>query len=142
VRLLIVCERREIIVNRKLIFMLAISALFAVSAGFVASSANAQTKPAKFIKLLYTNKAKVEVNVVTVDHNNNRKSDDNKKTTTPGGQGSSQAMVDSSDHIDVTFSVLGKNAQGVSEYHCKDFKTDVGSKTELTVDVSLDARKC
>jgi hypothetical protein len=104
------------------------------------TAAHAQTK--KTVKVTFTNRAKVEVQVYTIDHNNGHKADENKRMITPGGQGSSQVTVDSGGYIDITFSVLGKNDKNVSEYHCQDVKTSVGSKTELPYDVSMSGRKC
>jgi len=125
--------------SMKQIFSAAVIALIAL-AGPTTVHAQAQAK--KTVKVTYTNRAKVEVQVYTIDHNNNHKADENKRMITPGGQGSSQVTVDSGGYIDITFSVLGKNDKNVSEYHCKDVKTSVGSKTELQYDVTLTDRKC
>ncbi len=96
----------------------------------------------KTVKLTCYKSRKVEVQVYTIDHNNSHKADENKRMITPGGQGSTQATVDSGGYIDITFSILGKNDKNVSEYHCTDVKTSVGSKTELQYDVSMSGRKC
>jgi hypothetical protein len=123
--------------SMKQIFSAAFIALIALAGP---TTAHAQAK--KTVKLTYTNRAKVEVQVYTIDHNNNHKADENKRMITPGGQGSSQATVDSGGYIDITFSIIGKNDKNVSEYHCKDVKTSVGSKTELQYDVTMSDRKC
>jgi hypothetical protein len=104
------------------------------------TTAHAQAK--KTVKLTFTNRAKVEVQVYTIDHNNGHKPDENKRLITPNGQGNTQATIDAGGYIDVTFSILGKNDKNVSEYHCTDLKTSVGSKTELQYDVSMSGRKC
>jgi hypothetical protein len=123
--------------SMKQIFSAAFIVLIALAS---LTTAHAQAK--KTVKITYTNRAKVDLQVYTIDHNNNHKTDENKRTITPGSQGTTQATLDSGGYIDITFSVLGKNDKNVSEYHCADVKTSVGSKTELQYDVSMSGRKC
>jgi len=82
----------------------------------------------KFVKLNYRNGSKVEIQVYTVDKISG-KTVEKKNQITLGGGDSSQAMVDKDGNIDIVFSIVGKNNQGVSEYHCKPVKTNASSAT-------------
>lgn len=118
----------------------AIVTMIAALATFVgASAAHPQ---AKTVKLVFNNTSKVDIQVYTVDHNT-RKTDENKRQISPGGQGTSQATLDSGGYIDVTFSVIGKNASNISEYRCVDVKTSANGKSELSYSLSMTSgRKC
>jgi hypothetical protein len=91
---------------------------------FAAGLVTAQ--PAKTVKLNYSNGSKVEIQVYTVDRVS-KQTVEKKNMITPGGSDSSQAVVDKDGNIDILFSIVGKNDQGVSEYHCKAVKTSAAS---------------
>jgi hypothetical protein len=95
------------------------------------------TPPPKTVKLTFTNKSKVEIQVYTLDRIS-KKNDENKKMITPNGQGVSQATLDSGGSIDITFSIVGKNDKNISEYHCKDVKTSAAGKSDLSYDLEFE----
>ena len=100
------------------------------------------TPPPKTVKLTFTNKSKVEIQVYTLDRIS-KKNDENKKMITPNGQGTSQATLDSGGSIDITFSIVGKNDKNISEYHCMDVKTSAAGKSDLSYDLQFEKlKKC
>ena len=100
------------------------------------------TPPPKTVKLTFTNKSKVEIQVYTLDRIS-KKNDENKKMITPNGQGTSQATLDSGGYIDITFSIVGKNDKNISEYHCMDVKTSAAGKSDLSYDLQFEKlKKC
>lgn len=100
------------------------------------------TPPPKTVKLTFTNKSKVEIQVYTLDRIS-KKNDENKKMITPNGQGTSQVTLDSGGSIDITFSIVGKNDKNISEYHCMDVKTSAAGKSDLSYDLQFEKlKKC
>jgi hypothetical protein len=96
-----------------------------------------QTKtppPTKTVKLTFTNRSKVDIQVYTLDRIS-KKNDENKRMITPNGQGTSQAALDSGGYVDITFSIVGKNDKNISEYHCMNVKTSAAGKSDLSYDL-------
>lgn len=118
-------------------------AIFAIIAALpVVVGVSAAYSQAKTVKLVFHNTSKVDIQVYTVDHIS-RKTDENKRQISAGGQGTSQATLDSGGYIDITFSVVGKNASNISEYRCVDVKTSASGKSELSYNLSMTSgRKC
>jgi len=91
----------------------------------------------KVVKLSYRNAAKVDIQVYTVDHVS-KKTIEKKTPITPNGKDSSEATINKDGYIDITFSIVGKNDKNVSEYHCLDVRTSVGSSTTFSYDLTFD----
>jgi hypothetical protein len=97
---------------------------------------------AKTVKVTFTNKSKVDIQVYTLDRIS-KKNDENKHMITPNGQGTSQATLDSSGSIDITFSIVGKNDKNISEYHCMDVKTSAAGQSSLSYNLEFEKlKKC
>lgn len=105
------------------------------------SGVTAAYSQSKLVKVTWVNRAKVEIQVDTID-NVAKKTRENRKQISPGGQATTDAELDADGYIDIRFSIVGKNDKNISEYRCLDVKTKA-AKTQLKYDLSMaSGRKC